>query len=113
MKSTTKKKARSKKAAPKKKAKAVALPETAPYAKKCAADRADAAAEVLGAVWLSEKHFELEHIIDATDVTEDADGNPWVTVRIQVPQLDVDCWLDGSHRDHPSNQPDDDAEDHP
>lgn len=104
MKSKTKKKAKAKKTAPKKVAKAVAMPEIAPYAKKSDPDRADAAAEVLEAVWLSEKHFELEHVVDATDVTEDADGNPWVTVRIQVPQFDIDCWLDGTHRDHPDNR---------
>lgn len=75
--------------------------------KKCKPARAEAAAEVLATVWLSENNFELEYKIDPKDVvTEDQDGNPWVTVRIQVPQLDVDLWLDGSHRDHPNNQDD-------
>lgn len=65
--------------------------------KKCTPERAQAAAEVLSAVWLDDS-FELEHKIDQTDVFEDADGNPWVTVRMLVPQLDVDLWLDGEHR---------------
>src|SRR5436309_14791106 len=77
--------------------------------KRCAPDRAEAAAEVLEAVWLTENSFELEHKIDPADVIEDEDGNPWVAVRIQVPQLDVDTWLDGTHLDHPDNK-DDEAE---
>lgn len=74
--------------------------------KKCNADRAIAAGEVLAAVWLGEKHFELDFEIDDKDVTEDKDGNPWVTVRIQVPQLDVEMWRDGTHGDHPNNTED-------
>lgn len=72
--------------------------------KKCPKDRGVAAAEVLAAVWLSEKHFELDFEVDKDGVTEDKDGNPWVTVRIQVPQLDVEMWGDGTHRDHPNNE---------
>jgi len=77
-------------------------------------DRADAAAEVLQAVFLHEKHFDLESAIVLKDgrpvVEEDAEGHLWVTVRLHVPMLDVDTWLDGSHLDHPDNQPDDDDE---
>lgn len=46
-------------------------------------------------MWLD--NFELETEIRQVAVVEDKDGNPWVTVRIQVPQLDVDMWLDGEH----------------
>lgn len=78
-------------------------------------DRAEAAAEVLQAVWLSEKHFELENEIVREGVrpvvTEDAEGHLWVTVKLHVPALDIDCWLDGSHLAHPDNQPEDDEND--
>lgn len=71
---------------------------TAP--KKCDPDRALAAAEVLAAVWLNESSFELEYKVDDPPVVEeDKDGNPWVTVKVQVPQLDVDMWADGEHID--------------
>lgn len=74
-------------------------------------ERAKAAAEVLQAVWLHEKHFELENEIVQKDgrpvVDQDADGHLWVTVRLHVPALDVDTWIDGTHLDHPSNQSDD------
>lgn len=76
--------------------------------KKCKPERALAATEVLAAVWLSENNFELEYNIDASDVTEDVAGNPWVTVRIQVPQLDVELWLDDTHPDQPHNKNEDD-----
>jgi len=79
------------------------------------ADRAEAAAEVLQAVWLHEKHFDLENEIAQKDghpiVDQDAEGHLWVTVRLHVPALDVDTWLDGSHLDHPDNQPDEADED--
>lgn len=78
-------------------------------------DRADAAAEVLQAVFLHEKHFDLESEIVQKDgrpvVDQDAEEHLWVTVRLHVPMLDVDTWLDGTHLDHPSNQPDDEDED--
>lgn len=78
-------------------------------------DRADAAAEVLQAVWLHEKHFDLEseivHKDDRPVVDQDLEGCLWVTVRLHVPRLDVDTWLDGTHLDHPDNQPDDDEDD--
>ncbi len=63
--------------------------------KKCKADRGEAAREVLQAVWLDS--WELETEVRPTAVVEDDDGNPWVTVRICVPQLDVDMWLAGEH----------------
>ena len=75
-------------------------------------DRAIAAAEVLQAVWLSEKHFELENEVVLEGghpiVQQDAEGHLWVTVKLHVPALDVDMWLDGTHCDHPNNQSDDD-----
>lgn len=72
--------------------------------------RADAAAEVLEAVWLHEDHFELDYKIDNPPVVEeDKQGYAWVTVKIHVPALDIDCWIDGSHHAHPDNQPDGDA----
>ncbi len=74
----------------------------------CDPDRALAAAEALAAVWLHEKHFELEHRIGDPPVAEtDDEGHVWVTVQVHVPALDIDCWLDGSHTDHPDNQNDD------
>jgi hypothetical protein len=78
-------------------------------------DRAEAAAEVLQAVWLHEKHFDLESEVVQKDgrpvVDQDAEGHLWVTVKLHVPALDVDDWLDGTHIDHPNNQSDEDAED--
>jgi hypothetical protein len=77
--------------------------------------RAEAAAEVLQAVFLHEKNFELENEVVLDNglpiVDQDAEGHLWVTVKLHVPALDVDCWLDGTHLDHPDNQPneDDDA----
>lgn len=96
-------KKRSTKKAPKRKVAATAKPKIDP-------DRAEAAAEVLQAVWLSEKNFDLESEIVLKDgrpiVDQDGDEQLWVTVKLQVPRLDVDCWLDGTHLDHPDNQPD-------
>lgn len=61
-------------------------------------ERAVAAAEVLAAVWLSEEHFELDYKIEHPPVAEtDADGHTWVTVKIHVPCLDIDVWLEGEH----------------
>ncbi len=78
----------------------------------CDPDRALAAAEVLAAVWLRAEKFELEHRVDDPPVAEvDDEGHTWVTVRIHVPALDVDLWLDGTHCDHPGNQDDDDEDD--
>jgi hypothetical protein len=77
-------------------------------------DRAEAAAEVLQAVFLHEKHFDLESEVVRKDgrpvVDQDAEGHLWVTVRLHVPMLDVDTWLDGTHLDHPDNQPDEEEE---
>lgn len=77
-------------------------------------DRADAAAEVLQAVWLGEKHFDLESEIVLEGgrpvVHQDADEHLWITVKLHVPALDVDSWLDGTHMDHPDNQTDDTEE---
>ncbi len=71
-------------------------------------DRAEAAAEVLQAVFLHEKNFDLESEIVQKDgrpvVDQNAEGHIWVTVRLHVPMLDVDTWLDGTHLDHPDNQ---------
>lgn len=76
--------------------------------------RAEAAGEVLQAVWLSEKHFDLESELvlqgGAPVVDEDAEGHLWVTVKLHVPALDVDMWLDGTHTDHPDNQDESDDE---
>ncbi len=67
-------------------------------------DRATAAAEVLAAVWLSEKNFELDTMIGDSPIAErDAEGHVWVTVKIHVPALDIDAWLEGTHVDHPDN----------
>ena len=78
-------------------------------------DRADAAVEVLQAVWLSEKHFDLESEIVQKDgrpvVDQDAEECLWVTVRLHVPRLDVDTWIDRTHLDHPDNQEDDEEND--
>lgn len=63
--------------------------------KKTTAKRAEAAREVLQAVWLCD--FELVTKVQVVAVLEDADGNAWVTVRIEVPALDVDMWFDGEH----------------
>ncbi|HSX22579.1 MAG TPA: hypothetical protein VLE97_07385 [Gaiellaceae bacterium] len=77
---------------------------------------ADAAAEVLEAVFLSEKNFDLENKIvragDGQVVAErDAEGHVWVTVKLHVPMLDIDTWIDGTHLDHPDNQIDRDGVD--
>jgi len=73
-------------------------------------NRAEAATEVLQAVFLHEKHFDLESEVVLEDgrpvVAEDAEGHLWVTVKLHVPALDVDSWLDGTHLDHPDNQSD-------
>ena len=74
-------------------------------------DRADAAAEVLQAVFLNEKHFDLESEIVLEGgrpvAHKDDEGHLWITVKLHVPALDVDTWLDGTHMDHPDNQSDD------
>lgn len=71
---------------------------------------AEAAAEVLQAVFLHEKHFDLESEIVLKDgqpvVEKDAEGHYWATVKLHVPMLDIDTWIDGTHLDHPDNQPD-------
>ena len=99
------KKRASKKTA-KKKAAAIAKP-----ASTVDPDRADAGAEVLQAVFLHEKHFDLESEIVLEGgrpiAHEDAEGHLWITVKLHVPALDVDTWLDGTHMDHPDNQADD------
>lgn len=78
------------------------------FPRKADPGRAEAAAEVLRAVWLSERHFELEtQVGDPPTVEEDSEGHLWVPVKIHVPALDVDAWLDGTHLDHPDNQGDD------
>jgi hypothetical protein len=74
--------------------------------KKIDPDRAEAARDVLEHVFLNEKHFDLDSLITET-VEEDAAGCVWVTVKLHVPRLDIDCWLDGSHLDHPDNQDED------
>lgn len=72
------------------------------------AARAIAAAEVLEAVWLHD--LELDHEVDSPPIVGiDKHGGPWVTVRILVPQLDVDMWEDGTHCDHPDNKRTDDT----
>lgn len=67
------------------------------------AARLEAAAEVLQAVFLHEKHFDLESTIVQRHgrpvVDQDEEGHLWVTVRLHVPALDVDMWLDGTHPD--------------
>lgn len=94
-----------KKKAPKKTA-AIAKPKP-----KIDPDRAEAAVEVLQAVFLNEKHFDLESEIVLEGgrpvVHQDGDEHLWVTVKLHVPALDVDSWLDGTHLDHPDNQSDD------
>ena len=69
------------------------------------------AAEVLQAVFLHEKHFDLESEIVLEGgrpiAHEDAEGHLWITVKLHVPALDVDTWIDGTHLDHPNNQADD------
>jgi hypothetical protein len=74
-------------------------------------DCALAAAEVLAAVWLSEKHFELENKISDPPIAErgEEDHHVWITVKIHVPALDIDTWLDGTHSAHPDNADDEDA----
>lgn len=71
---------------------------------------ADAAVEVLQAVFLHDKHFDLESEIVLKDgrpvVEKDAEGHYWATVKLHVPMLDIDTWIDGTHLDHPDNQPD-------
>jgi len=72
---------------------------------KCDPERACAAAEVLEAVWLHERKFELEHTIEDPPVAEvDDAGQVWVTVKVHVPALDIDMWAEGTHCDHPENQ---------
>ena len=81
-------------------------------AKKSDDERATAAVEVLQAVWLSERHFDLEHkVSDPPLVREDSEGHLWVTVELHVPALDVDMWLDGTHIDDPDNQRDQEQDD--
>ena len=108
---TTKKSARKKKTAAAK-PKAPATKKTAPIIDP---DRAEAAAEVLEAVFLNEKHFDLESEIVREEgrpvATTNENEEVWITVRLHVPRLDVDTWLDGTHLDHPDNQPDDDEDD--
>ena len=74
--------------------------------------RAEAAVEVLEHVFLHEKHFDLESEIVREGVnpiaTTNANEEVWITVRLHVPRLDIDTWIDGTHCDHPNNQPDDD-----
>lgn len=77
---------------------------TAP--KICDPDRALAASEVLSAVFLAEKNFDLESKIDERTAEVDSEGHVWVTVKLHVPALDIDMWIDGTHGDHPDNQPD-------
>jgi len=83
--------------------------------KKIDTNRAEAAAEVLQAVFLHKKNFDLESEIVREGghpiAQEDAEGHLWIIVRLHVPALDVETWLDGSHLDHPNNQPDDDEDD--
>lgn len=79
---------------------------------------AEAAVEVLQAVFLHEKHFDLEsEIVRSKDgkpvVEKDADGHYWATVKLHVPMLDIDTWIDGTHLDHPDNQPDAEGDDDP
>jgi hypothetical protein len=66
-------------------------------------DRALAAAEVLAAVWLS--NFELETKVSAPPIADrgEEDRHVWITVKIHVPALDIDMWLDGTHDAHPDN----------
>jgi hypothetical protein len=71
-------------------------------------DRAVAAAEVLAAVWLSEKNFELDtKVSDPPTAKQDAEEHVWITVKIHVPALDIDMWIDGTHSDHPDNASED------
>lgn len=79
-----------------------AKPRTIPRSVAITDRRATAAGEVLAAVWL--KDFDLDCEIDnPPEVAVDNDGQCWVKVSIRVPRLDVDCWEDGSHIDHPLN----------
>lgn len=75
----------------------------------CDPRRAIAAAEVLAAVWLGDKNFELEAKVDDPPnppIAEvDSEGRVWVTVKLHVPALDIDAWIDGTHGDHPNNLP--------
>jgi hypothetical protein len=65
---------------------------------KASPERALAAAEVLAAVWLSDENFELDHKIGDPPVAEVYDdGHTWVTVKIHVPCLDIDLWIEGAH----------------
>lgn len=109
----TKKKppSKAKRRAAQKKPRAATTAPTPPAPPAADPDRAVAAAEVLEAVFLGEKNFDLESQVVQKDgqpvVDQDADECLWVTVRIHVPRLDVDTWLDGTHLDHPNNQDDD------
>jgi hypothetical protein len=63
--------------------------------KRCDPDRALAAAEVLETVWLND--FELECKVDDPPIVEtDDEDHVWISVKIHVPALDVDTWLDGT-----------------
>ena len=75
----------------------------APKSKPCDPDRAIAAAEVLAAVFLNEKNFDLESKVGDPPIAEtDSEGHVWVTVKLHVPALDIDMWQDGSHPDNQS-----------
>lgn len=78
------------------------------------AEIAEAAVEVLQAVFLAEKNFDLESQIVLKDgrpvVEKDAEGHYWATVKLHVPTLDIDAWLDGTHLNHPDNCTDDDKD---
>ena len=103
-------KAKKKSAAKKKTAKTKTAAKPAPMPT-IDPERAAAAAEVLQAVFLHEKHFDLESEIVLEGgrpiAHEDAEGHLWITVKLHVPALDVDTWIDGTHLDHPNNQADD------
>lgn len=95
--------------APRAKAKA---PKTEPRIRKPDPKRAMAASEVLQAVWLNARHFDLEHkIASPPRARADREGHLWVTVELHVPALDIDAWLDGTHVDDPNNQPAEEQED--
>lgn len=66
-------------------------------------DRAEAARDVLEHVYLSEKNFGPEALI-TEEVEQDAGECVWVTVKIHVPRLDIDAWIDGTHLDHPDKE---------
>lgn len=109
-KATAKTKAPSKKKPQAKKSKTPRKLSAEPAKSQVDPDRAEAAADVLQAVWLHEKHFELENEVVRRDgrpvIREDAEGHLWVTVELHVPALDIDYWLDGTHNHHPNNHED-------